>query len=256
LPWIIYALQTFGTIIPASLISKFMIHVSGIVNLGSFMQEYFPFLILLPFVLVICFLGAINLWFESYEFRPFLIWIPFYYFSFLVGEAPDFAWYYVPPLVFVPIIFNRGLITLFRPIPDAFRRVAISLSVLIATAIWINANLICTYGLRIPHPGPVHKTFALFLREYSAKQDLIAAKETGMLSYYSDRRVLDLLGLTSPEVLKWSVKQDFEGIIQHHNPRFIMIGDLEPSHLGYREIKRLPYYMGTYRIYERVNDNP
>jgi hypothetical protein len=252
-PWIIYAAQTFGTIIPASLISKLMVQVSGVVNLESFMREYFPFLMLLPFAVIVCFFGAIHLWSESYELRPFLVWIPLYYFSFLVGEAPDFAWYYVPPLVFVPIIFNRGLMTLIRPVPDAFRFAAMSVAVLIVTTIWIHANLVSTYGLRIPHPQQVHKTFALFLREYSSPQDVIATKEAGMLSYYSDRRVIDLLGLTSPEVLTWSVKQDFEGIILNQKPQFIMIADLDPSHLGYREIKRAPYYMGTYRIYEKIS---
>jgi hypothetical protein len=253
LPWIIYALQTFGSIIPSSLISKFTIHMSGVVNLNSFMVDYFPFLMLLPVALLVCILGAIDLWPESYEFRPFLIWIPIYYFSFLVGQAPDFAWYYVPPLVFFPVIFNRGLINLTQLIPTAFKSTARWVCVILATGIWIYANLISTYGLRTsPHPERVHKTLALFLREYSNEQDLIAAGEVGMLSYYLDRRVVDLLGLTSPEVLKWSMKLDFASIIRHENPRFIMVGGYDPTRLGYHEIKRLPFVPGMdYLLYER-----
>lgn len=252
MPWIIYALQTFGTIIPSSLISKFTIRQSGIINVESFVDEYFPFVNVLPFIFAICILGAVNLWRESHKFRPFLVWIPIYYVSFWLGNAPDFAWYYVPPLVFVPVILNRGLMTLAEQIPTARRSVAMPALVLITTAIWINANLVNTQGLRdSPHPERVHKTLGLFLHDYANAQDVIAAGEVGMLSYYSDRQVLDLLGLTSPEVLKWSVKKDYSGIIRHHNPRFVMVAGYDPSGLGYHEIKRLPFGDLDYLIYEK-----
>jgi len=230
-------------------------------NLNSFLIEYFPFLILVPPILVICILGFISIWGERYEFRPFLVWIPFYYFSFLVGHAPDFAWYYVPPLIFIPLIFIRGLLMLTQRIPTTFKTASRWICVLIAMAIWVYANWICTEGLRASAVSEdVHKKLALFLREYANEQDLIATTESGMLSYYSERRVLDMLGLTTPEVLRWSVKQDFIGIIRHYNPRFVMIAGLDPSPLGYRDIMRLPYMGMYYHIYEKnqavSKDNP
>lgn len=252
LPWVIYALQTFGSIIPSSLVSKFTVHVSWTVNLNTFLNDYFPSVILPPFIVAIFILGSINLWRESYEFRPFLVWIPLYYVSFWAGRAPDFAWYYVPPLVFIPMIFIRGLLTLTNRIPSAFKSAAMSICILISLGIWLYANLICTYGLRATaHSVPVHKRLALYMRENANEQDLIAAKEVGMLSYYSKSRVVDLLGLTSPEVLKWSMRHDFEGIIRHYQPRFVIVGDMNVSGLGYHEIKRFPYLQGYYLIYER-----
>ncbi|MCI0618833.1 hypothetical protein L0244_38150 [bacterium] len=149
-------------------------------------------------------------------------------------------------------IFNRGLLALAHAIPRPFRSAATWICVLIAMAIWLYANWNCTEGPRATaHSEAVHKKLALYLREYANEQDLIAAKETGMLSYYSERRVLDLLGLTTPEVLRWITKQDFEAIIRHYHPRFVMIADMEVSGLGYHEIKRLPYWSTYYLIYER-----
>ncbi len=266
LPWVLYAVLTFGTIVPSSMVAKMAIPVSGLVNAGSFLNEYFPYPKIFPGVVLLSVLGWVELWRTSRRLRPFLIWIPLYGLSMRLGGAPDFAWYYAPPLLFAPLLITAGArflaatavtrkvlawIASARFLPPGPDRWLPALAAAGLLATWAGAGLEATRPVRKPSLAPsVHHQLALVARAVAGPDDVVASLETGQLAYFSERRVLDLLALTTPEVLPWARKRDFRGAIDYFRPALVMTTNprLVP---GYLEIARAPYHGRAYGLWAR-----
>jgi hypothetical protein len=58
------------------------------------------------------------------------------------------------------------------------------------------------------------KRLALYLRDHSSPDAVVAAADIGYLAYFSDRRVLDLGGLVEPETGKLRRRADYEEILE------------------------------------------
>jgi hypothetical protein len=147
-----------------------------------------------------------------------------------------------------------GLTPFLQRLNIAWRRPALLLTGVAGLAFWVFVNVDLTRQLRTPQPWRnVHKELASFIRQHAKPSDLTASLEVGTLAYWSDRPILDLLSLTSPETLPWARRRDFEGAIRHFRPRFVAAYIFDRLD-GYREVARWDFMTARdYIVWERAS---
>ena len=92
---------------------------------------------------------------------------------------------------------------------------------------------------------------ALEIKKYCENGDVIAAMEVGNLAYWTDCKVIDLIGLTSPESIGKLNKVGIHAMIRQYNPRFIVTVNQDFVATGYHVVKTFPYWTGEYSIWIR-----
>lgn len=257
LPWAIYAYFTFSSIIPSSIRAK-MINLGyqwTKLNLTNFFTYFMPerhhtlFLVLI----VLSIIGAISLWNRIPGLRPFILWIPGYYLAMRMGHAPNFSWYYVPPIFIAILFIPFGVYSATKYMPKNYQQITLVLIILVILIFDVKVNWKAIQGIRIAK-YTIHHQLADRVRILSQPNDLIASFEVGNLGYWSHRPVLDLLGLVSPEIHPLISKGDYSGIIEIYKPQFVLsCGISDILSRNYIAIESYPYWAGPYTIWKRKN---
>ena len=96
----------------------------------------------------------------------------------------------------------------------------------------------------------------------SAPDAVFAVKDIGYAGYYSDRKILDLAGLVSPECIPYRAKGDFLGPIYKFQPDYFAFSRGQIVHLGleksalmkqYRDVRTVISGSGSYTIYGKIS---
>jgi hypothetical protein len=182
--------------------------------------------------------------------------------------VPFFFWYILPCLMAViyGVAFFAGMVAgaLAARLPAAPR-----LRPLLAAGLFL---LLAASALRNGwemargfSPAPYLQTYrrgAEWIRASSPPDAAVAYVEIGVLGYYSERPVLDLLGLVSPWVRPYVVRHDMLGAFQQRPTELVLShsrGRMEPIvnshwfHRRYKEVMRFddPGGGGSLHIYRR-----
>lgn len=262
LPWAGYAIATFGDLVPFSIRAKYaVVGGSGQMHLQTFLDQYValgrwsPVIFWLA-VAIAC-AGAARGWRERPRFRAFVIWAPVHYIVLAkVGRAPDFPWYYTPPLWVGYVLVTSGVQGLARFAPTRQRAPALAGLAVVVLAVFgaCNWNAVKPLLQRNPYLY-FHKMLADRVIALSRPGDLVASEEVGNVAYWSGRPILDLRALTSPEVLAMARARNFGGMIGYWKPDVVLLLDCEhePELRNNYEIReRYVYWNGMYyNIYVR-----
>jgi hypothetical protein len=141
------------------------------------------------------------------------------YFTGASLSAGSFTWYYAPLIPAFCILIAWGiesLATFIRlllahlPViraPDRILRTGV-LAILTSGIIMFQVSS-WTKGW-VTHQGQVidsryaqYREVAEWLNSHADERDTVAASEIGILGYYTDLRIIDLLGLVTPELTPW-----------------------------------------------------
>ena len=95
---------------------------------------------------------------------------------------------------------------------------------------------------------PEYRQAALWIRDHSAPGDAITCDEIGVLGFFSERPILDVMGLVSPEVLPYIVHRDFEGAFLDRPTRFVVYLKGRSWHGA---VVAKPWFRHAYRIVAR-----
>jgi hypothetical protein len=213
LPWLIVAICYYGTPIPTTM------HAKAVVYGWRFHGQLFPALgkLLMRFwgnplygALSLC--SLLGLWHALREralasLRAPVLWSCLYWGAFLVSKNLLFPWYLLPPLPIYGLLAALGLARLTERLPLALPKAVQVASVVflaIGTAAFLQrsareAQQIET-NLRIP--------LGLWLREHMKPNETVMLEPIGYIGYFSQRHVLDVIGLVSPQVLPLWQKSD------------------------------------------------
>ena len=148
-------------------------------------------------------------------------------------RVPFFFWYTVPTLVavlagvpFLAGAAGRLAASALKRAP-APARAAAGVAVAAAMLVPLLASLapagsswLRTY--RWPKNLRAYQQAGLWIRANSGPQDDIAYFEIGVPAYYSERKVVDLLGLVTPEAVPYVVRGDLAGAFLLHPTRFVL----------------------------------
>jgi hypothetical protein len=260
LAWGAFATWYFGSPIPHSVIAKLAVYrlepYSALIRL---LQHYaLPFLgsnmlgtwiiafglVMYPFLFAI---GARRAWRLEPRLLPWLLYPWLYFLVFSVPNPLIFRWYLTPPLPPYLFIILLGTDALIRRISIKRLPVVVvqgTLAVLLLFMLPLTTTL-SEWTLHPDHgpqtPAPRMAWFKLELLYQQAARELaphltssstLAAGDVGMLGYFTPARILDTVGLNSPQSLRYYPLPADQYVINYaiptelilqQNPDFIVI---------------------------------
>lgn len=237
IPWFAFAIWQFGSPLPNSFYAKTAhetwvsgrFSILGYYDLFGYLFGLQPFALVAPFVLV----GGVAA-FRRPKVRPALLWTPFFLAGYTLARLPNFLWYYVPPLFMVYFClwlgleeFGNALIAFHKRSSIAYLQV-ILLGVMVALFV---LNLVQDTALQIRRDpfgrtafeNNVRRQAGLWLREHATPDQVVAAKEVGMIEYYSDLPIVDLLGLVTPDAIPYVRRRQYAQLIGLYEPAYVFI---------------------------------
>lgn len=274
LAWLITATLLFGSPVPTSLTAKLAYPDYGPFSLAAAIRAVGPRLGLGALFFGI--LGLSLTWRRLYPLLPLVAWTALYLLAFL--RAPNFTWYYVPVLPGLLVLGVSGLCA-FGNWLNAWaadrtpreRKLVFGLQLLVASGALTVAVLDLsdqrafidrTHG---PEVSGCYRAIARWLHDSTPAEARVAIPEVGYVGYFSDRRIVDLAGLCSPEVIPYLRQRAYEAVVQDLRPEFVVLTTERhrPIHNAIRnspwfqshyiERTRFPYRGNAYVIWERQN---
>ncbi len=285
--WAVFAWIGYGTPIPQSIAAKAVAYhlppEAGFVRLlqhfaTPFLEEragqqldeilgsraFGPTAIAVGIVLylILYILGAVDAIRRRAETWPVFAYTPAYFLAFSVANPLIFRWYLAPPL---PTFFLGIFLGVVRMAGD-LRRPALAW-VFGAAAVLLSLN---GWTLR-PESGParpapemafvgleeIYTDLGRRLAGVVRADEVLAAGDIGALGYFSQARILDLLGLISPEVVAYYPLAD-EAYVINFAVSAQAIEDLRPDYVvvlevyGRETILKDPRFLHAYRLIETI----
>jgi arabinofuranosyltransferase len=234
--WFVYAHLTFGSFLPNTLAAKQAQAQSGLwCNFSerltndwiplwgkSFLMKGMP---LINFWWIITLIGVIVALFQKRRWLIFIGWIILYISGYILFNVSAYPWYQLPILFILNLFFGLGIIK----IVDILRRHIKSLILSFSVSVFVTTLLL--FALAQPTvttmltyqgeaKGKSYTALSQWFREHTENSNSIAFIEIGYLGYYTDNRIIDLAGLTLPDILPHIAKGDFAWGFWHYQPDY------------------------------------
>jgi len=151
----------------------------------------------------------------------------FYTLFYVLLNIPNYHWYYAPYYIFGFFYSGIGLAWWTRNLWSAqditFKMmgaaaIAIFIPLVLYQAYHATSNKIDIGGIAKPY-----WTIGNWLRENTPKDTKIALIEIGTVGWYSERYIIDILGLVNPLNAKFIGEKKFSAWLQHYAPNYILI---------------------------------
>ncbi len=231
-PWVIFATLYFGSPIPHSLAAKTLAYRlqpgdATVRLLQHFGTPFFEQLVVgggwvlvgIVLYLVLSVIGGLDILRRQPRGWVVLVYPWLYFLAFAIANPLIFRWYLAPPLPFYFLGIVAGLSKLTGDLGRAVRRGAgarwatgaLAVPVLAALALSLNAwTLHPDHGPQQPAPQMAWHLLELYyarvgqaLAGQVTPATVVAAGDVGALGYYSHARILDTVGLMSPEAASY-----------------------------------------------------
>jgi hypothetical protein len=264
--WSAYAQLTFGSVLPNTLAAKIAQGSSGLWQpfLAQLIGTWAP---TWGRQLWLAGMPLLNLWYALVVFglvvavrsaRPLLVpvaWTACYVIGYSALGVAGYPWYGLPVLFTLSLLFGLGLaaaVGFVSRLP--FRHHAAVIAATVLTAVVIARLATPTVRTAIatePSERKIaYRELAHWLDGHAEPRHSIGYHEIGYLGYYTDLRIVDLMGLVTPDVTPMVAEGDFAWGFWHHRPDYFV--HLEGSGFqtaivsdprfaaGYRTVVRLP----------------
>jgi hypothetical protein len=285
-PWLIFATIYFGSPVPTSLIAKVTVYrlapparytVTEAFHaqfLLGFFQRAVTLLALVGFVRVIA-----ARWMPAdvklCRMAVPIAWMIVYYGTMFASPVPAFAWYFLPPWPVVLLSATIGIAGLARMCgrftPEWGRsgsgQLAFGAGLLaIGAAFGIVrlGTLRDLIKLRQETEDTLRRPIGLWFHDRSGPGERVLLEPIGYVGYFSQRRILDLVGLVSPEVFaSYRTPHYLTDIVERLKPEWLCLRPLEVARVDAgdaqlidREYEYVRSFGGTeakpeFRVYHR-----
>jgi len=243
--WSLYAWGAFGQLLPNTLSAKMAQKEAG--HWKSFphrlLNEWAPtwgqqFALLgfsalnLWWILVI--IGTVYVLFKNHQWSILLIWISFYIIGYTVLDVAAYWWYQLPILFVLQIMVALGLVA----VQEYTAKLGGKLNYL-GYVFSITLTLVVALLLARPRVDAIiHSTgdprassylaLADWFNENTEPAQSIAYVEIGYLGYYTENRIIDLMGLVTPSITSHIAEGDFaSGFWEHQPDYFVYLPDFD-----------------------------
>ncbi|HNT34772.1 MAG TPA: glycosyltransferase family 39 protein [bacterium] len=233
-PWLAFSLAYYGMLLPNSLVAKFLVYkgtseVTPLVEkLGVFFGKPDKF----GFSLLVIW-GYIRI-FRTKKTSLFLLgfWSLLHLCSLLLSEGCMFAWYYCPVFPGYVALGAWGVVDLCDRFASRVRQhpKTLFLATLLFLVLLQSFRLIHSWKLHQEIQAEmtqVHKQIGLWLKDKSQPKDTILVGDIGYIGYYSERHILDWMGLVSPKVIPYHKNGIPEKVVLDFRPEYIVLGEYD-----------------------------
>jgi hypothetical protein len=253
LAWVTAALLLFGSPVPTSLAAKLAYPDYGPFSLAAALRAVGPRL-----GVGLLFFGGLGIAEVRGRLRPLLplvAWTALYLLAFL--RAPNFTWYYVPALPGLIVLGVAGLCAVGRRLMEwaadrprakrpalAVQGIAVASVLLIAAADLRDQHEFIdrTHG---PEVSGTYRAIAHWLQDFTPAGARVGIPEVGYVGFFSNRRVLDLAGLCSPEVIPYLRKRAYEAVVHDFHPEYVVL-TTEGNRPLHNAILHSPWFQSHY----------
>lgn len=255
LPWLVFALCYFGSFVPTSLIAKILVYghpqMSGReAVLGPFRQQFVSGALQCALTLLAC-VGTIRV-LKHREWRLLapLLWLLLYYGIMLTSRVPAFAWYFLPPwplfllLACLGIAQGKGERKKEKASRDSsflnpkiLKAIGLllfpfSFSLLLLFGLWHLRSVRVDIQRAQELEDTVRRPVGIWLREHVKPEERVLLEPIGTIGYYSHSRMLDMIGLTSPEVFPgYHTPSPLADIVRRLRPEWLCLRPNEVTRL-------------------------
>jgi hypothetical protein len=274
--WTSISLVAYGSPLPQSITAKTSAYLlprdAGLIRL---LQHYAtPFfgheafgiwwiglgLILFPALFIIGWRYGLK---EHRHAWPLAIYPGFYFLVFAIANPLLFRWYLTPPL---PMYFLGIFLGITHITTQAKRRWISLLFLASALALTLNAwTIIPEHGPRRPAPEMAYIKLEIFYRQAAESLesklqtgDTLSAGDIGVLGYETNARIVDTVGLITPESSEYYPIPEEKYIINYAIPSDLIL-DAEPDYIVVLEVYiretllRDQRFGDQYRLFEKLD---
>jgi hypothetical protein len=257
LPWIVFALCYFGDVVPNSIWAKLALYrqagmdvtarsmiIEAMLTLGNQSQPMLE----VPVVL------AALLWtlIRARREAVLALWFLAYAAFFLSGPVHMHPWYYTPFQAIAAILVVLCLGEWWHLVPwhlnlqKPWRAagVAFALMAMVLGSMQSSARA-ATYQAFY---NSAHINLANYIAAQSRAEDTVYAWDVGYIGAISSRRVLDFVGIVSPEVIPYNHRENYVGVLKTWRPQWAVIGYYGHA---YRRILDDPWFRSSYVLVHR-----
>lgn len=182
-------------------------------------------LLLVSFI-ILSVLGILSLKLKSINVIS-ICFLSFYTLFFLILNIPNYHWYYAPYYVFGFFYTSIGIAWLVRNFLSTRDLVFKIISV---SAICVLMPLLLYSGFITTKAHPVigstniaYRDIGQWLKNNTADNAKIAMVEIGIVGWYSERYIIDILGLVNPLNAKFIGERKFKEWLNHYSPDYILV---------------------------------
>jgi len=266
--WCAYALPTFGVALPNTLAAKQVQAATGLWTpfhvelLRTWLREWmsplavpsYPWAGLwAPCVL----LGLYEMARRRPRWRLFVLWLVVYVAGYSLLRVSAYHWYARPAYVILAIAFALGVYRLC----EIFVGDRVAHSWRFVLAVFVACGILFRLGMALPRMIAGQRTdsragmyveMTRWLSQYASSDESIASIEVGALGFYTDLRVIDLVGLVTPESLIGVSRGDFGAIFWRTQPDYLVYHPR--GWMFFRRIVGHPDFVGLYEPVLHLNE--
>jgi hypothetical protein len=215
-PWFLYAQWQYGNFLPNSVVAKTgqitrmavggqTSFIRGFVKSWSWMST--------PALISFSLLVLAGMWAIVKDLRKFWwipIWIILYLAAYTVLGVANFPWYYTPLTVVIALLaamgtgrlLGEGAENAWAPQMQRILAALAFVSLFVLTSAWFTQGKVIQIrpGYRANYPSIGH-----WLNEHTPEDARVATIEIGVIGFFSQRPILDTMGLVSPEMTRRQV---------------------------------------------------
>lgn len=277
--WSMYAIFTFGSVLPNTLSAKKALGLDASPLIVPLVNEWMPLwrnafefgaLPLFNFWWLIVLVGFIDAILHKRKWLILVSWIFLYIAGYSLLSVATYWWYQLPVLFVFDLFFALGIIAIIEVLTKYLKSTKLSFALaalFVALLIFLLAKPTVDRMLNYEGDtrGESYVALGQWLSENTEPSESVSFIEIGYLGYFTDNRIIDLVGLVLPDVIPFMAEGDFAGGFWHHEPDYyVYLSDFD---WALADIKNNPRFDQEYQpvttlpgpreadfvIYERVS---
>jgi len=240
IPWLLFALGYFHSILPSTLSAKIAQKESGLWRTKLFALALVPFWkeryhAAAPELLLLGFL-MIGIYESIRRFHAGLIlvlWAALHTLAYTMMKVEVYYWYFAPVMLTTDIIIALGADTVWAKVRDWHRMKsragsaalnAASLAVVLALLFPHWLLLRHSVNLGIPPREKSYTVVGKWLKANTGPDKSVLATEIGAIGYFSERKIIDPCGLVVPKDIIEELRQSkFKKLLDRYPPDYVLI---------------------------------
>jgi len=281
LSWSLYAQLTFGGVLPNTLAAKIAQGASGLwrpflsqlvsVWMPSWGRQLaIPGIPLVNLWQLLALLGLVVVIARKRAFLVMVIWVAAYVVGYSALGVAGYPWYSLPVHFVLTVLVGVGLGSVAEFVVRRTARPVVGslIAGLVVAIVVFRLGAPSVSTTLNPKPSARHTAYhelAGWLRANTDPADSVAYHEIGYLGYYTDNRIVDLVGLVTPQITPhvaigdfgwgfWQATPDY--LVQLEGSRFFagIVGDPRFPRM-YEYVDQLPGFGGRrLAVYRRFGD--
>jgi hypothetical protein len=257
--WGVYAHFTFGSLVPNTLAAKQAQGQNSFSRpfLQRLVNEWMPLwgkrfgvLPAISFWWLFVLVGFIDVLLRKRRWLMLVGWITLYILGYSLLKVSAYWWYQLPILFVLNLLFGLGIVKIVELLLAHIkpRNLSLGISVLFILLLVVmlaQSAFKAVSAYEGDARGDSYTALSQWFREHTDSSDSIAFIEVGYLGYYTENRIIDLVGLVLPDVVPHVAEGDFAwGFWRYEPDYYVYLPDFD---WALASIKTDPRFAQQYR---------